>query len=126
MIFQLVAWSESDIQEVKIVSLADLPEGKVSHNPEIGKKVMLQKKDLPHVTGFSQATFGPGQVACAHAHEDMYEVFFVEAGAGVIRVDGDPYRLEPGTCVVVAPGEEHEVACSGPSDLVLTYFGVEE
>ena len=98
----------------------------MSHNPEIKKKVMLGRDDLPHVTGFSQATLGRGQVASAHAHEDMYEVFFVEAGVGVIWVDGEPYRLEPGTCVVVAPGEEHEVTCSGPGDLVLTYFGVEE
>lgn len=111
---------------MKIVSIADLSEGQVSHNPEIRKKVLLGRGDLPHVTNFSQATFGPGQVASAHAHGDMYEVFFVEAGEGVIRVDGEPYRLEPGTCVAVAPGEEHEVACSGSGDLVLTYFGVEE
>jgi mannose-6-phosphate isomerase-like protein (cupin superfamily) len=111
---------------MKIVSIADLPERQVSHNPDIKKKVMLEKDDLPHVTTFSQAYFAPGQVASLHAHEDMYEVFFVEAGAGVIRVDGEPHPLSPGTCVVVAPGEVHEVTSSGPGDLVLTYFGVEE
>jgi quercetin dioxygenase-like cupin family protein len=111
---------------MKIVSMVDLPEGQVSHNPEIKKKVMLWKGDLPHVTGFSQVTFGHAQAASAHVHDDMYEVFFVEAGVGVIRVDGEPYRLEPGVCVAVAPGEVHEVVCSGPDELVLTYFGVEE
>jgi mannose-6-phosphate isomerase-like protein (cupin superfamily) len=109
---------------VKIVSLASLPKRQVSHNPEIEKKVMLEPGDLPHVTNFSQAVFGPGQAASPHTHADMYEVFFVEAGAGVIRVDGKAYPLAVGTCVAVAPGEEHELTNTGATELVLTYFGV--
>ena len=109
---------------MKIVSLAGLPEGYVSHNPEIKKKVMLGRDDLPHVTNFSQAVLGPGQVADAHSHGDMYEVFFVESGAGTICVDGEVHRLEPGVCVAVTPGEIHEVANTGTVEFVLTYFGV--
>jgi quercetin dioxygenase-like cupin family protein len=63
-------------------SLKNLPEESVSHNPEIKKKVMLRFGDLPHLTNFSQARFAPGQTAPAHAHQDMCEVFFVEAGSG--------------------------------------------
>ena len=113
-------------ESMKIVSIADVPDRHGSHNPEIRKKVILGRDDLPHVAGFSQAYFGPGQVASPHVHEDLYEVFFVEAGVGVIHVNGEAHRLGPGTCVVVAPGEVHEVANSGLGDLILTYFGVEE
>ena len=109
---------------MKIVSLASLPKRQVSHNPEIGKKVMLEAGDLPYVTNFSQAVFGPGQAASPHVHADMYEVFFVEVGVGTIHVDGEVYPLETGVCVVVAPGEAHGVANTGPIDLILTYFGV--
>jgi mannose-6-phosphate isomerase-like protein (cupin superfamily) len=109
---------------MKIISLASLPKQQVSHNPEIEKRVMLESGDLPHVTNFSQATLGPGQAASPHAHADMYEVFFVEAGAGVIRVDGEAHPIGVGTCVAVAPGEEHELTNPGASELVLTYFGV--
>jgi mannose-6-phosphate isomerase-like protein (cupin superfamily) len=108
----------------KIVSLASLPMRRVSHNPEIEKKVMLEAGELPHVTSFSQATFRPDQAASLHAHTDMYEVFFVEAGVGVIRVDGEAHPLETGTCVAVAPGEKHELINTGATELVLTYFGV--
>jgi mannose-6-phosphate isomerase-like protein (cupin superfamily) len=111
---------------MKIISLAGLPEGQVSHNPEIKKKVMLKPGDLPHVTNFSQARFAPGQVASAHAHRDMYEVFFVESGTGLIRVDGVEHPLGPGVCVAVEPGEVHEIANAGSVDLVLTYFGVQD
>ena len=109
---------------MKIVSLEHLPEQGVSHNPEIRKRVVLRRGDVPHVTGFSQATFRPGQVAGAHTHADMYEVFFVEEGRGTITVDGRTFPLEEGVCVVVAPGETHEVVNTGTDDLILTYFGV--
>ncbi len=109
---------------MKITSLSTLPEQEVSHNPAIKKKVMLQRDDLPHLTNFSQARFAPGQVALAHSHADMCEVFFVERGEGVIRVDGTPYPLQSGTCIAVEAGEEHELCNTGAAELVLTYFGL--
>ena len=60
---------------MKITNLQNLPLQAVSHNPEIKKKVMLSKGDLPHLTNFSQASFAPGQIAKAHSHQDMSEVF---------------------------------------------------
>jgi mannose-6-phosphate isomerase-like protein (cupin superfamily) len=105
-------------------SLNELPEEPVSHNPEIKKKVMLRFGDLPQLTNFSQARFAPGQSAPAHAHQDMSEVFFVEAGAGVIYIDDKEYILVPGNCVAVEPGEVHEVVNTGTTELVLTYFGL--
>ncbi len=110
---------------MKIVQLSDITEEGLSHAPEIKKKVMLSPSDLPHLTNFSQACFSPGQRAVAHSHSDMFEVFLVESGSGVIRVDGEEHRLERGTCVVVQPGEVHEIVNSGSGVLVLTYFGLE-
>jgi len=109
---------------MKLTALSYLPNERVSHNPAIQKKVMLRSGDLPHLTHFSQARFAPGQVADAHAHQDMCEVFFVESGAGVIQINGQPYSLEPGVCVCVEPGEVHEVSNPGTEELVLTYFGL--
>lgn len=105
-------------------SLNDLQEESVSHNPEIKKKVMLRFGDLPNLTNFAQASFAPGQISPAHAHQDMSEVFFVEAGLGIIRVDGTNYPLLPGNCVAIEPGEFHEIVNTGSTELVLTYFGL--
>ena len=107
---------------MKFTSLNDLPQEAVSHNPEIKKKVMLRFGDLPHLTNFSQARFAPGQVAAAHAHQDMCEVFFVESGSGFIRIDNLEYPLLPGSCVAVEVGEVHEVVNNSTDELVLTYF----
>jgi quercetin dioxygenase-like cupin family protein len=109
---------------MKLTSLTSLPEQPVSHNPEIKKKVMLGATALPHLTNFSQARFAPGQVAAAHVHTDMGEVFFVESGEGAIWIDDTVYPLLPGTCVAVEPGEGHEIKNTGSDELVLTYFGI--
>ena len=109
---------------MKHTALQTLPNESVSHNPAIQKKVMLRLGDLPHLTNFSQARFAPGQVAAAHAHQDMCEVFFVESGSGRIQIDGQVYPLEAGVCVAVEPGEVHEVSNPGAEELVLTYFGL--
>lgn len=110
---------------MKLTSLNDLPTEQVSHNPAIRKKAMLRSGDLPHLTNFSQAYFAPGQVAAAHAHTDMCEVFFVEAGEGVIQINQEAYPLNSGTCIAVEPGEVHEVRNTGSVELVLTYFGLQ-
>ena len=109
---------------MKRIQLNELADQGVSHNTAIRKKVMLQPGDIPHLTNFSQATFAPGQVATAHAHADMYEVFFVSAGTGTMAVNGTDQALSPGVCILVEPGDIHEVVNTGKAPLVLTYFGV--
>lgn len=109
---------------MKQVSLNTVPAQGVSHNAAIRKQVMLQTGDLPHLVQFAQAQFEPGQVAAAHTHSDMHEVFLVTAGEGTMTVDGHAHPLTPGVCIAVAPGETHEVANTGTAVLVLTYFGI--
>ncbi|MDK3159326.1 cupin domain-containing protein [Kamptonema cortianum] len=109
---------------MKLTQLNDLAVEAVSHNPAIQKRVMLRWGDIPHLTNFSQACFAPGQVAPAHAHTDMCEVFFVESGYGTIRIDGQVYPMEPGSCIAIEPLEEHEITNNGSTDLILTYFGL--
>lgn len=116
-------WSHAP--SVKKVSLRELPHEGVSHDPQIQKQVMIRRGQLPHVTTFARATLTPGQCAHEHEHGNMFEVFFVEAGAGVLSLAGTEHRLEPGLCLVVEPNERHEIRNDGTADLVLNYFGIE-
>lgn len=109
---------------MKVTRLDGVAEEPVSHNAAILKRVLLRNGEVPNVTQFAQARFAPGQVAGAHAHADMAEVFLVEAGSGTIVVDDVAHPLRPGTCVAVLPHEMHEVRNDGAAELVLTYFGV--
>lgn len=109
---------------MKIITLSDLPEEGVSHDPGIKKRVMLRNGDISHITNFSQATFAPGQTVTPHAHTDMVEVFFVESGHGTIWIDGEAHALAEGVCVTVETNETHELKNTGDTPMVLTYFGV--
>jgi mannose-6-phosphate isomerase-like protein (cupin superfamily) len=109
---------------MKIVFLNHLPEVGISHNPEIKKRVMLNSEDIPYLTTLSQARFTAGQVADAHSHDKMYEVFLIVTGEGLIRVDSKDHPLYPGVCLMVEPGEVHEIVNTGTQDLVMTYFGI--
>lgn len=74
---------------------------------------------------FSQATFPAGEVATKHCHDDMGELFFVQSGYGEIVVNGSCYTLEAGSCVVVQPGEYHELKNSSDEPLHVLCFGVQ-
>jgi mannose-6-phosphate isomerase-like protein (cupin superfamily) len=110
---------------MKIVSLANVTPQGVVHNPDIIKRVLLPKGTIPHLTNFSQAVFLPQQVAPAHRHEQMVEVFFAVSGSGTITINETPHLLAMGTCVLVDAGELHEVANTGTVPLVLLYFGIQ-
>ncbi|WP_330204385.1 cupin domain-containing protein [Cyanobacterium sp. Dongsha4] len=109
---------------MEYISLKELPNQSVSHNQSIKKKTILNKGKLPHITNFSQAIFAPKQVAYVHNHDDMWEVFYVEKGTGIIKINEREYILEKGVCVLVEPNENHEIINNGDDNLIINYFGV--
>ncbi len=110
---------------MKYSDLAEVPAEPVSHNPEISKRVLMRRGELPHVNQFAQATLQPGQRASAHQHVDMWEVFHGVSGTGHLYVDSQSQEIRPGVCVVVEPGERHELVNSGATEFVVLVLGVE-
>ncbi len=109
---------------MKRIEINKLPEIGVSHNARIRKREMVADGELGPVTTYSRAVFPPGEKAPVHFHDDIAEVFTVESGCGEIRVNDVAYVFSTGTTVVVEPGDLHEIANTGATDLVVTYFGV--
>ena len=106
------------------ITPADTPWSEVSHNSAINKQVFLANGEVPHITQFARSVFAPGQVAPAHSHEDMWEVFLVTSGILTIVVDGTAHDLEAGASITLAPHEIHELRNNNEEDLHLTYFGI--
>ncbi len=96
----------------------------VSHNAAIVKNVLVAPGCVPGLMQFSRAVFPPGQTAWAHRHGDMYEIFYFLQGKGVLTVNGQEQHMEAGDCVVIEPGEIHELYNGGSGELVLIYFGI--
>lgn len=110
--------------KLKISSVKNTEEFGVSHNAKIRKHVLIGNDEVANVTNFSEAVFPPGEVAGAHCHSDMVEVFYIKSGKGVIVVDGKSIDLEEGMCVTVEVNETHELKNTGVANLTVMYFGI--
>jgi len=109
---------------MKHVSLSELPQREVSHNPRIKKQMMIGFDELKPVTQFARAVFPPGECAPGHAHDNLAEVFFVEKGCGNMRLNGVDHPFRQGECITVYPGEVHELSNPGKEEFSVLYFGV--
>ncbi|MBL0311603.1 MAG: cupin domain-containing protein [Holophagaceae bacterium] len=107
---------------MRIHSLEDLPIASLGTG--IQKRMLVGSGMVPHVMQFVRACFSPGQVAPAHAHPDMTEMFYIESGEGTLTVDGVSHPLQPGVSFLVEPKEKHEIASSPGSELVVVYVSV--
>lgn len=111
---------------MKKISIKDLVEEGVSHNPEIRKKVIIRKGEVPHLTSYSQSYLKPGQITTNHVHENMYEIFHVIDGQCELEIGGKKYILDKDECAIVYPGEWHTIRNNAENDLILRYFGILE
>jgi quercetin dioxygenase-like cupin family protein len=109
---------------MKLNHINNLPEVGVSHNPEIKKKIMVDKGYIPNLTTFAQATFKPGQSVEMHTHETMFEVFYIEKGKAEFVVEDSKMILEPGDSITIEPGEKHSQSNPFNEDVTWLYFGV--
>ncbi len=81
----------------------------VSHNPEIKKKVLV-KEGFSCVRHLSHLVLRPGETAKVHSHRDATEVFYCVRGLTEFTVSGRPVTVKGGSCLIVEPGEEHEIS----------------
>jgi len=61
----------------------------------------------------------PGTASQEHYHTEAEEVYYVLAGRGGVRVDGETRAIGPGDVVIIVPGQRHTVWQEGEGDLVL-------
>lgn len=109
---------------MKIKRMATLPKQQVSHNSAIEKMAWLTMGEVGPITQFAQANFPPGEVAAGHVHHDMTEVFLISAGTATMQLSQRAEQLQTGDCIVIEPGEWHELQNNSSEVLQVVYFGV--
>ncbi|TAP43187.1 cupin domain-containing protein [Arthrobacter sp. S39] len=72
----------------------------------------------PWGTGAAHLWMGMSEVPEAsesnpHIHEDQEESFFIHEGTGEVVVEGKAIKVHPGSLVVIAPGELHQLRNTG-------------
>ncbi|MDA8090075.1 MAG: cupin domain-containing protein [Nitrospiraceae bacterium] len=93
---------------MKYFRLEETPESPVTHSPDIKKRVFT-KEPVSCVRHLSHVVLGPGDSAFAHSHEDGFEVFYCANGEAVFSINGKDFPLHAGDCMVVEPGDVHEI-----------------
>ena len=93
---------------MKHFRLENTPKVPVTHSPSI-KKSVFTNEPVSCVRHLSHVVLGPGDSAVAHAHEDGFEVFYCAGGEAVFRINGKDVPLRGGDCMVVEPGDVHEI-----------------
>ncbi len=113
-----------------LLHLSDIPFRPTSHLDGRGHAIMKQQFiepfAIPRMTGFSVATFRPGQTVKSHAHENMVEIFYVLSGTGYVEINDKVTSLTTGHFFAVVPGESHSlwVDESAGQDMQVALYGV--
>jgi quercetin dioxygenase-like cupin family protein len=109
---------------MRLFHIDQIEETGVSHNPEIKKKVILDKNYIPKLMTFGQATFQPGQSVDSHTHTTMFEVFYIQSGKATFIVNGQSIDLKSGDCISIEPGEVHTQKNPFSEPVTWLYFGI--
>jgi mannose-6-phosphate isomerase-like protein (cupin superfamily) len=67
----------------------------------------------------AEATVPVGARTIAHYHRTTEELYFFTAGSGRMRLGDEEREVTTGDCVVIPPGQVHELVNSGDEPLVL-------
>eukprot|EP00741_Cyanophora_paradoxa_P009028 tig00001437_g8741.t1 len=109
-----------------VINADEVEWGVVAKNTDIKKKQFIPKGTVPHLMMFSTATFAKGQGVPLHSHEDMHEVFYVQSGNGIFRINGVTMAVKAGHTFVAHAGDVHNVENVEDEDLVILYYGISE
>ena len=65
----------------------------------------------------AQAIVAPGNETRLHYHATSEELYFIQAGRGTMRLDGEEFEVAAGDTVLIPPGAHHSIRNSGSAAL---------
>lgn len=67
----------------------------------------------------AEATVAAGQQTAPHRHDRTEELYYIQAGSGLITLDEEQLRVGTGDTVAIPPGTVHSIHNTGGTDLVI-------
>ncbi|MFC1710343.1 cupin domain-containing protein [Patescibacteria group bacterium] len=96
----------------------------LNHNPDIKKRVIIEKGYIPQLMIFGQATFKQGQIVEEHKHNTMFEVFYIQSGKADFIVNGKKVVVNKGETITLEPKELHSQSNPYSKPVTWLYFGI--
>jgi mannose-6-phosphate isomerase-like protein (cupin superfamily) len=82
---------------------------------EVAGRVSLPSRNQ----SLAEATVAVGDATDEHYHPRSEELYFILAGTGRMRMDGEERDVRVGDCVLIEPGATHKLSNSGDEPLRL-------
>jgi mannose-6-phosphate isomerase-like protein (cupin superfamily) len=100
-----------------IRKLGDCPEFTAGDNCRL--REILHPDKSAHALRYSlaHASVAPGQTTWLHSLRTS-EVYYILAGEGMMRIDGEEARVLPGDTVYIPPEGRQQITSTGPEDLL--------
>ncbi len=87
------------------------------------KSVPFDANDLRcHGAKFQVVKFMPNSSIKPHYHRKTCEIFYVQAGVGVIGFNGQKFSVKLGDFFLCEPGDVHEISNGGNEAFVILIF----
>ncbi len=83
------------------------------------REILAPRNSVIARQSLAEATVKPGCATQAHYHPVTEEIYYILAGTGEMRIEGEGRVVGPGDGIAIPPGACHQIRNTGTLDLVL-------
>lgn len=77
-------------------------------------------------TKFQIVKFKPGTSIKPHYHKKTSEIFYIQSGNGVLKLNGQGFRCQPNDFFLCEPEDVHEFVNDTPKEFIILIFKTNE
>ena len=82
------------------------------------REILAPRNSSIRNQSLAEATVAAGGSTQEHYHPQTEEIYYILAGTGRMRVEGEERDVAPGDAIAIMPGSRHRILNTGESDLV--------
>jgi mannose-6-phosphate isomerase-like protein (cupin superfamily) len=101
-----------------IKNLADMPPFITKDGSEI-RELLAHRNSAIRNQSLAEARVPAGGSTQEHYHPRAEEIYFITAGTGRLRIEGEMREVRPGDAIAILPGRRHKLWNTGAETLQL-------
>ena len=103
---------------MEIKNLSEVPAFITKDGSEI-RELLAYRNSAIHNQSLAEARLPPGSSTQEHYHARTEEIYFIMAGQGRMRIDGQLAEVKAGDAIAIPPGKKHKLWNTGQETLTL-------
>lgn len=103
---------------MEIKNLDEVPAFTTKDGSEI-RELLAYRNSAIRNQSLAEARVPAGASTLEHYHVKTEEIYYITAGFGQIRIDGELRPVMPGDAIAIPPGTRHKLWNTGPEPLKL-------